>query len=67
MQRSLKKRQVMLYVITWKLCILSQLINSLHRVFVQRFSHVQLFVTLWTAAHQVLLSVGFSQQEYRSV
>ena len=28
------------------------------------FSRVQLFATLWTAAHQALLSVGFSRQEY---
>ena len=30
------------------------------------FSHVQLFVTLWTIAHQALLSLGFSRQEYWS-
>ena len=29
-----------------------------------RFSHVQLFVTLWPVAHQALLSMGFSRQEY---
>ena len=29
-----------------------------------RFSHVQLFVTLWTAAYQAPLSIGFSRQEY---
>ena len=29
-----------------------------------RFSHVWLFVTLWTVAHQALLSMGFSKQEY---
>ena len=28
------------------------------------FSHVQLFVTLWTVALQALLSMGFSRQEY---
>ena len=27
-------------------------------------SCVQLFVTLWTGAHQVSLSMGFSRQEY---
>ena len=27
------------------------------------FSHVQLCTTLWTAAHQVPLSMGFSRQE----
>ena len=29
-------------------------------------SHVQLFVTLWTIAHQAPLSMEFSQQEYWS-
>ena len=32
---------------------------------VSRFSHVQLFVTLWTVAHRVL-SMGFHRQEYCS-
>ena len=31
-----------------------------------RFSHVQFFVTPWTAAHQAPLSMGFSKQEQRS-
>ena len=30
------------------------------------FSHVQLFVNLWTVTHQVPLSMGFSRQEYWS-
>ena len=30
------------------------------------FSHVQLFATPWTVAHQALLSLGFSRQEYWS-
>ena len=30
------------------------------------FSHVLLFVTLWTVDHQVPRSVGFSRQEYWS-
>ena len=30
------------------------------------FSHVRLFVTLWTAAHQAPLSMGFSRREYWS-
>ena len=33
---------------------------------VSRFSHVRLFVTLWTVAHQAPLSMGFSRQEYWS-
>ena len=28
-----------------------------------RLSHVQLFATLWTIAHQAPLSMGFSRQE----
>ena len=31
-----------------------------------RFSHVQLFVTLWTVACQSPLSMGILQAEYRS-
>ena len=30
------------------------------------FSHVQLFATLWTVAHQAALSIGFTRQEYWS-
>ena len=29
-------------------------------------SHVRLFETLWTVAHQALLSMGFPRQEYWS-
>ena len=32
----------------------------------QLLSHVQLFVTPWTVAHQVRLSMGFSRQEHWS-
>ena len=28
------------------------------------FSHIQLFATVWTLAHEALLSMGFSRQEY---
>ena len=42
-----------------QLCILSAGMLSC-------FSHVQLFVTLWTVAHQVPLSMEFSRQEYQS-
>ena len=31
-----------------------------------RFSRVRLYATLWTAAHQAPLSMGFSSQEYWS-
>ena len=30
------------------------------------FSRFRLFATLWIRAHQALLSVGFTRQEYRS-
>ena len=30
------------------------------------FSHVRLFVTSWTVAHQTPLSMGFSRQDYWS-
>ena len=35
-------------------------------VMLSHFSHVRLFVTLWTVAHQAPLSMGFSRQEYWS-
>ena len=40
-------------------CYIAQCVLSL-------FSHVQLFVTLWTLSHQVPLSTGSSRQEYWS-
>ena len=30
----------------------------------ESLSHVRLFATLWTVAHQAPLSMGFSRQEY---
>jgi len=38
-----------------------------HACVLSHFSHVQLFVTLWTVAGQGLLSMGFSKQECWSV
>ena len=35
-------------------------------VHAQSLSHVRLFETLWTVAHQAPLSLGFSRQEYWS-
>ena len=34
--------------------------------YAQWVSHVWLFVTQWTVAHQALLSIGFPKQEYWS-
>ena len=36
------------------------------KVKVKSFSRARLFVTPWTAAHQALLSMGFSRQQYWS-
>ena len=36
----------------------------LHACMLSRFSHVQLFATLWTIARQAPLSMEFSRQEY---
>ena len=33
-------------------------------VYAQSLSHVWLFVTAWTVAHQALLSMGFLRQKY---
>ena len=37
-----------------------------HACTVSRFSHLRLFVTLWTVAHQAPLSMVFPRQEYWS-
>ena len=40
--------------------------GGLHACMLSRYSRVQLFVTLWTVAHQAPMSMGFSRQEYWS-
>ena len=42
----------------WWLTVLSAVLTG--------FSHVRFFATLWTVAHQALLSMGFPRQEYYS-
>ena len=42
------------------------LLKCMHACMLSRFSHVRLCATLWTAAHQAPLSLGFSRQEYWS-
>ena len=42
------------------------IIESYVAVVLSGFSHVQVFVTSWTVAHQAPLSMGFSRQEYWS-
>ena len=39
-------------------------IDVMHACMLSHFSHVRLFVTLWTVACQAPLSMGFSRQEY---
>ena len=46
--------------------ILKCLSNGMLYAVLSRFSPVQLFVTPWTVACQVPLSMGFSRQEYWS-
>ena len=38
--------------------------QGMHVCLLHHFSHVQLFATLWTLAHQAALSMGYSRQEY---
>ena len=45
---------------------LSSRVSTLSVWVLSNFSHVRLFVTLWTVACQAPLSVGFSRQEYWS-
>ena len=40
--------------------------NNGYMLLLSCFSHVRLFVTLWTVARQAPLSMGFSRQEYWS-
>ena len=48
-------------------CALRTLVTTLLLLLLlRRFSRVRLFETLWTAAHQAPLSMGFSMQEYWS-
>ena len=48
----------------WGKVTLSEFWFSLHLFWL--LSHVQLFVTSWTVAHQAPLSMGFPRQEYQS-
>ena len=49
-------RWIQISVLAWWMCA----------CMLSRFSHVRLFTTLWTVAHQAPLSVGFSRQVYWS-
>ena len=55
---------LILYKTPWKEMTLSETPLCTHVL--SHFSRVWLFATLWTTAHQALLSMGFSRQEYWS-
>ena len=40
--------------------------SDMHACILSHFSHIRLFVTLWTVAQQAPLSMGFPRQEYCS-
>ena len=71
---AIRQSQVKSWFHTYKLCDLGQ--DTLHLsglfssstkcVCVCMLSHVQLFATPWTIAHQAALSMEFSRQEYWS-
>ena len=48
------------------LLLLCFLHPTCHVCMLSHFSHVQLFVTLWTVAHPAPVSMGFFRQEYWS-
>ena len=55
----------MIYSISVQVCVYYKYIHLCIYVF-SNFSHIQLFTTPGTVAHQVPLSMGFSRQEYWS-
>ena len=59
---------VLYTVLEWSCSFLSIAMDLLcvRACVLNRFSPVRLFVTFWTVACQVLLSMGFSKQEYWS-
>ena len=62
--------------ISWKSLVLSENSWGIQNIFkglswgvccvLNCFTHIQLFVTLWTIAHQAPLTMGFSRHEYWS-
>ena len=48
--------------LAWRILSITLLVCAV----LSHFSHVRLFVTLWTIACQAFLSMGFSRQEYWS-
>ena len=52
--------------IVWVQILELSLINQVHEYKLSRYCRVQLFVSLWSKAHQAPLPMGFSKQEYWS-
>ena len=72
-QRPGTQRTVQFYISNATLKAYNQLIlvqqgvnNQLLLLLLKHYSHVRLFVTPWTVAHQAPLSMGFSRQGYWS-
>ena len=59
-------RYVILFSPTFFLCVFCFVVGFITACMLNRFSRVRLSATLWTAAHQAPLSMGFSRQEYWS-
>ena len=59
---------ISLFLLSFKLCLMGLFLLLILGIcaVVYLLSHVQLFVTLWTIAHQAPLSVGFLRQKYWS-
>ena len=59
-------KSVVIFVLHAKLSLYIYICIYLYACMLSHFSCVQLFVTLWTVAHQAPLSMGFSRSEYWS-
>ena len=60
------KKYTSIFVYIWYKMMGVRYMHTIQACMLRCFSQVQLFVTLWTAAHQAPLSMGFSRQEYWS-
>ena len=54
------------FIFLWITFFLFEVLNPFACMHTKSFSHVWLFATIWTVAHQAPLSMGFSRQEYWS-